>query len=87
VRFLRERLRFFLFLRVRDLRLPPIILSQGQAIYISYLYFGPRTFLPRSFLDVLGISPLAFNEATAVNPIDSPFLNLRNKFLFFLVAL
>jgi len=49
-------------------------LHKGNSLYYIYLYFGPRTFLPRNFLEVLGISPLAFNEAVAVNPMDSPFL-------------
>jgi len=61
----------------------------ARAVHIlyTYIYFGPRTFLPRNFLEVLGISPLAFNDAVAVNPIDIPFFKRRNKFLFFLVAL
>jgi hypothetical protein len=61
----------------------------ARAVHILYIYiyFGPRTFLPRNFLEVLGISPLAFNDAVAVNPIDIPFFKRRNKFLFFLVAL
>ena len=53
----------------------------------TYLYFGPRIFLPRNFLEVLGIRPFAFKDAIAVNPIDSPFLYRRNMFLFFRVAL
>lgn len=83
MRFLRERFlreRFFL------VRLPPLF-AQGHAIYYIYLYFGPRTFLPRNFLEVLGIRPLAFSDAVAVKPMDSPFLRRRKKFLFFLVAL
>jgi len=61
--------------------------TRAVHILYIYIYFGPRTFLPRNFLEVLGISPLAFNDAVAVNPIDIPFFKRRNRFLFFLVAL
>jgi len=61
--------------------------TRAVHILYTYIYFGPRTFLPRNFLEVLGISPLAFNDAVAVNPIDIPFFKRRNRFLFFLVAL